>query len=161
MLSGEGNENGQKTTTGLISNFARAAHFFCTFLCRYLHDYNVKLPETSQLHVSWRKCRRCSCYLFFHCRSLSPWWPLAFLIFSPPLQNFHVVFPTTFLFSLSVQLSVAPFLVELRWPVANFLFFSAFLFLYIHICRPDNQSKLNTLDNTDTETISAFCFRLY
>ena len=36
MLSGEGNENGRKTTTGLISkksNFARAAHFFCTFLC--------------------------------------------------------------------------------------------------------------------------------
>ena len=22
------------------------------------------------------------------------WWPLGFLIFSPPLQNFHVVFPT-------------------------------------------------------------------
>ena len=28
--------------------------------------------------------------------SFSPciWWPLAFLIFSPPLQNFHVVLPT-------------------------------------------------------------------
>ena len=37
MLSGEGNEKGEKTTIGLISkksNFARAAHFFCTFLCR-------------------------------------------------------------------------------------------------------------------------------
>ena len=37
MLSGEGNEEGEKTTIGLISkksNFARAAHFFCTFLCR-------------------------------------------------------------------------------------------------------------------------------
>ena len=36
MLSGEGNENGEKTTIGLISkknNFARAAHFLCTFLC--------------------------------------------------------------------------------------------------------------------------------
>ena len=35
MLSGEGNENGEKTTIGLISknNFARAAHFFCTLLC--------------------------------------------------------------------------------------------------------------------------------
>ena len=39
MLSAEGNENGQKTlsfrnnqkTTGLISNFARAAHFFVHF----------------------------------------------------------------------------------------------------------------------------------
>ena len=37
MLPGEGNENAEKTTIGLISkksNFARAAHFFCTFLCR-------------------------------------------------------------------------------------------------------------------------------
>ena len=38
MLSDEGNENGKKTTIGLTdkkSNFARATHFFCTFLCRY------------------------------------------------------------------------------------------------------------------------------
>ena len=38
MLSGEGNAGERwKTTTGLISqksNFARAGHFFCTFLCR-------------------------------------------------------------------------------------------------------------------------------
>ena len=36
MLSGEGDENGEKKTIGLItnkSNFARAAHFFGTFLC--------------------------------------------------------------------------------------------------------------------------------
>ena len=37
MLSGEGNaRERRKTTTSLISkksNFARAAHFFCTFLC--------------------------------------------------------------------------------------------------------------------------------
>ena len=51
MLSGEGNENGKKTTTGLISkksNFARAAHFFFVhFFAVVFHDYNVKLPETS------------------------------------------------------------------------------------------------------------------
>ena len=29
------------------------------------------------------------------------------------------------------------------------------------ICGHDNLSKLNNLDNTDAETISAFCFRLY
>ena len=38
MLSGKGNAGERwKTTIGLISkksNFARAAHFFCTFLCR-------------------------------------------------------------------------------------------------------------------------------
>ena len=35
--NGEGNENGEKTKIGLISkknNFAHAAHFRCTFLCR-------------------------------------------------------------------------------------------------------------------------------
>ena len=73
------------------------------------------------------------------------WWPLAFLILLPPLQNFHAV-----LFAL--------FLVELRWPAAYFLFFSVFLFLYI----PNLwTSTLNTLDIMDKETISAFCFRLY
>ena len=41
------------------------------------------------------------------------------------------------------------------------------LFLYLSSCSifqirgHDNLSKLNTLDNTDTETISAFRFRLY
>ena len=32
-------------------------------------------------------------HLFFHCRLFSPWWSLAFLIFSPPLKNFHVFLP--------------------------------------------------------------------
>ena len=50
MLSGEGNENGEKTTIGLISkksNFARVTHFFLHFFAVVLQDYNVKLPETS------------------------------------------------------------------------------------------------------------------
>ena len=37
MLSGKGNENSEKTTIGVNkqkNNFAHAAHFFCTFLCR-------------------------------------------------------------------------------------------------------------------------------
>ena len=72
--------------------------------------------------------------LLFHSRSFSPWWPLTFLIFPPPLQNFYVVLPTknVSFFYLSLQLSVALFLVELRWAVAYFLFSgSVFLFLYI------------------------------
>ena len=40
-------------------------HFFVVVF----HDYKVKLLETSQLHVLWRKCRKCSGPLFFHCRS--------------------------------------------------------------------------------------------
>ena len=51
MLSGEGNDNGEKTTTGVISKKAtlhvHAAHFFVHIFGVVLHDYNVKLPETS------------------------------------------------------------------------------------------------------------------
>ena len=45
MLSAEGNENRQKTTTGLISNLARAAHFFCIFLCRCFARLQRKTPR--------------------------------------------------------------------------------------------------------------------
>ena len=39
-------------------------------------------------------CFLCSFLLFFfNCRWFSPRWSLAFLIFSPPLYNFHVVVP--------------------------------------------------------------------
>ena len=49
MLSGEGNENGEKKTIGLISKKAtmRVQHTFVHFFAVVLHDYNVKLPETS------------------------------------------------------------------------------------------------------------------
>ena len=50
MLSGEGNENGEKTTIGLISKKAtlHVKHtFFVHFFAVVLHDYDVKLPETS------------------------------------------------------------------------------------------------------------------
>ena len=46
----------------------------------------------------------CSCSLFFRCHSISPWCPLAFLIFSPPLKHFHVILPTklvSFVFFIS------------------------------------------------------------
>ena len=49
MLSGEGNKNGEKTI-GLISKKAtlHVQHtFFVHFFPVVLHDYNVKLPETS------------------------------------------------------------------------------------------------------------------
>ena len=53
---------------GLISKKAslHARHtIFVHFFAVGLHDYNVRLPETSQLHVLWRKGRTCSCSLFF------------------------------------------------------------------------------------------------
>ena len=57
MLRGKGNENSESTTTALISKKATctAAHFFVHFFAVVLHNYNVKLPETSWSHVSWRK----------------------------------------------------------------------------------------------------------
>ena len=68
MLSGEGNENGEKTTVRLISKIAtlHVMHtFFVHFFVVVLHVYDEKLPENSQLHVLWRKCRTCFCSLFF------------------------------------------------------------------------------------------------
>ena len=51
MLSGrEGNENSEKTTIGLISKkktLLMQSTFFVHFFAVVLHDYNVKLPETS------------------------------------------------------------------------------------------------------------------
>ena len=50
MLSGEGNENGEKTTIGLINKKA-TLHvqdtFFVHFFAVVLYGHNVKLPETS------------------------------------------------------------------------------------------------------------------
>ena len=57
MLSGEGNENGKKTTIGLINKKKtnkqtnkKTLHVQHTFLVHFfaalLHDHNVKLPET-------------------------------------------------------------------------------------------------------------------
>ena len=129
MLGGEDNENGEKTTIGLISKkatFTRAVHFFVYFIAVALHDYNVKLPETSWLHVLCRKLRTCSCSPFFHRRSFSPWWPLAFLFFSPLLQNFM----------LFLQQKVSPLFFSLsrsscssRWASLAFPLLSLFLCL--------------------------------
>ena len=131
MLGGEGNKNGEKNnnrSNQQKNNFASAAHFFCTFPCRCFARYNVKLPETSWLHVLWRKCRTCSCSLFFHCRLFSPWWPLAFLIFSIPLQNF-MLFPQKISFILPISLQL---FFSLSFPGLSpyFPFFSVFLFPY-------------------------------
>ena len=118
------------------------------------HDYNVKLPETSLLHVFWRKCRTSVSFtFFFHCRLFSPWLVSASIShfvtaatkFSccssnkkmTPLFFFWLSFaglPPIFALSLSISCSV------------------------FQIC---GHIKLNTLDTTDTETISAFRFRLY
>ena len=95
MLSGEGNAgHRRKTTIGLISKKKTTFHvqhtFFVHFLAVVLYDYNAKLPETVFYggNVVRVIVHFCSLPLIFTLH----WWPLAFLILSPPLQNFHVVF---------------------------------------------------------------------
>ena len=61
---------------------------------------------------------------FFHCRSFSPGWSPTFLIFSPPLFMVLPIKNVSFAFFFYLRFSsVTLFLVELRWPVAYFLFF--------------------------------------
>ena len=70
------------------------------------------------------------------------WWPVAFLIFSPPLQNCHVVLPTKrcLLFCLSLTLNLCrPFS---RWAslacrLLSFLCLSFSCFIF-QICGHDN-----------------------
>ena len=63
MLNGEGNENGEKQQGYLAKK--QLCTFFVHFFSIVLQDYNVKSLETSWLHDLWRKCRTCSCSLFF------------------------------------------------------------------------------------------------
>ena len=109
-------------------------------------------------YTEWRKCHTCSCSLFFaapHVHLAFDCWPTAFLILLPLLQNFHVVLPPPKFFIRHPR-SLSPFFsLSFAGLPPNF---SCSIF---QICRHDNQSKLNTLDNTDTETISALCFHLY
>ena len=66
--------------------------FFLHFFAVVLHDYNVNflvtrfMEEMSYVFLS----------AFFLKPSFTPLWPLAFLNFSPPLQNFQSFLPTKF-----------------------------------------------------------------
>ena len=128
--------------------------FFVYFFAVVLHDYNVKRPETSYLS-----------YIHFHFHLAFDWWPLASLFFSPPLQNFDVVLPTkkmSSFFFISRSRSLSPFFsLSFAGLPPTFSFSLSFSCSIFQICGHDNLSKLNTLDNTDTETISTFRFRLY
>ena len=101
-------------------------------------------------------------HLFFTFYLAFDWWPLAFLILSPPLQNFHVVLPTKKISPLSLSLcpkSVSPFFsLSFAGLSPTFSFSLSFSRSIFQICEQDHLSKLNTLDSTDTETISAFRF---
>ena len=90
------------------------------------------------------------------------WWPLAFLIFSPQLQNFHVVLPTKtclLCFFISRSKSLSPFFsMSFAGLPPAFSFSLSFPFSIFHIYGHDIYSNINTLDKTDTETFSVFVF---
>ena len=75
------------------NNFARLlSTLFLHFFAVVLHDYNVKLLSYTfyggnDVFVPVR---------FFLKPSFTPLWPLAFLNFSLPLQNFQIFLPTKF-----------------------------------------------------------------
>ena len=116
MLTAKATKKVKKTTIGLISKKAtlHVQHtFFVHFFAVVLDDYNVKLPETSWLHVLWRKCRTCSCSLFFYFRCYK---------ISCCSSNRKCVL-------CFFYVALALFLVELRWPVALLS-----LFLRLSLC---------------------------
>ena len=86
MLSGKGNENGEKTTIGLISKkatFDMQHTFFYISLplfCMTTTWNFQKLPGYT--FYGGNVVRVLVHIFFFHCCSFSPWWQLAFLIFS-------------------------------------------------------------------------------
>ena len=133
--------NGKKTTIRLISK-KETLHLQHTFFCKFIFRCFARLQrETSR-----------NCHTFYGGNVVRFFFSLPLIstlvpMFSPPLRYFHVVLVTKFLFSL--QHSSALFLVELRWPVAYFLFLCLFLCLYSKFM--DMTSSLNTLDNIDTE----------
>ena len=134
MLGGKDNENGEKTTIGLISKkatFTRAVNFFVYFIAVDLHDYNVKLPETSWLHVLCRKRRTCSCFPFFSLSLIFTLVAASISLFLTTATKFHVVPPTksvSFVFSLS-RCSCSSRWASLACPLLSlFLCLSQFLY---------------------------------
>ena len=118
MLSGEGNGGEQwKTTIGLISKKAtlHVQHtFFYLFLCLC---FARPQRETSRNFLATRFMKEMSHVFLFTFFSLPlifflHWWPVAFLILLPPLQNFHVVLSRkkmSTLFFISSSRSLSPF----------------------------------------------------
>ena len=144
-----GNENGKKTTIGLISK-KTTLHVQHTFL--YISVFAVFFArlqrETSRNFQVTRLMKEMSYvflftifFSFFYCRSISPWWPLAFLIFWSPLQIFHLVLPTknVLLFYIFRSSSLSLFFSSSFAGLSPaFSFFLPFSFSIFQICGHDN-----------------------
>ena len=134
MVSGDGNENGKKKKTRIgpnwqKSNFARAAHLFCTFLC---HRFVRLQRGTSGNFLVTRFMEEMSLSLIFTLVTA------AIVIFSPLLQNFMLFLQqkkVSFVFSLSLQLFSLFSFAGCR---STFSFFLSFSFSVFQICGHDN-----------------------
>ena len=133
---------------------------FCTFLCRCF----ARLQREISRHLlvtrfmDRRKCRKCSCSLFFLLPLIFSlhWWPLGF-----PLRRYKIFLCCSsnqkcFLcFFISRSSSLSPFFsLSFAGLLTTFSLSLSFPFSMFQICG-------QLIDNTDTETISAFRFRLY
>ena len=137
MVSSKGNAGEcWKTTIDLISktsNFARAAHFFCTFLCRCFAWLQRETSRNFLVTCCMEKMSYVFLSLFFHCCLFSPCiGGHKHFLFSHCRYKIVMLFFQQKKMSslLFISVSVALFLVELQWPAAYVRFFSIFLFLY-------------------------------
>ena len=132
MLSGEGNEKGEKKNRSNQQkrNFALSAHFLSRFLCRCF----ARLQRNFLVTCFIEEMSYVFVFTFFFTaahfhpngRQHFSFSDRRYKIFMLFYQQKNVSFG---FFYLSLQLSVALYLVELRWPVAYFLFFSVFLYI--------------------------------
>ena len=86
--------------------FARAAHYFCTFLCRCFARLQRDQKLLSYTFYGGNVVRVPVHFFSLPLIFTLHWWPLAFLILSPQPQNFHVVL---------VRLSEAKRIVEAKY----------------------------------------------
>ena len=126
------------------SNFARAAHFFCKFLCRCFAQLQ---RETSRNFLVTRFYGGNVVRVPVHFFSLPliftlHWWLLAFLILSPSLQNVHVVLATKkslLRIFISRSKSLLPFFsLSFAGLPATFSFSLSFSCSIFQICGHDN-----------------------
>ena len=137
MVKNNNRSNQQK------SNFARATHFFCTFLCRC---FGRLQRETSRNFLVTRFMEELSYVFLFTFFSL----PLIFTLVAASISHFHrgynvhIIRPTkndSFVFYLSLQLSVALFL-SLSAGLPPIFSFSLFLYIPNFVDMKFNQSLI-------------------
>ena len=179
MLRGEGMLRRKTVINNNRSNQQKQL-FTCSTLSLYislpffLHNYNVKLPETSSLHVLWRKCRTCTRSLFFTaarfhlvlvaasichfvtaatkfscCSSNKNMSPLFFISIYRPFSRLSFAgLPPTFLF---LCLSLALY--------SKFVDMTIYLSLKLQTTRIQNQFPLSVFVFIDCFVVSAFTRR--